>query len=74
MSIPGQGNMLEVGQCKNPKSVDLIFFQFFQNLTYTFRTLQKMRIDAIVIAKNPKWQVAETSRLARRSLGVRAVW
>ena len=32
-----------------------------------------VRIRAIVIAKNPKGQVAETSRLARRSLGVRAV-
>ena len=31
-----------------------------------------VRIHAIVIAKNPKGQVAETSRLARRSLGVRA--
>ena len=32
-----------------------------------------VRMRAIVIPKNPKGQVAGTSRLLRRSLGVRAV-
>ena len=39
------------------------------------KTIQKKssRSNSVVIAKNPKGQVAEASRLARRSLGVRAV-
>ena len=81
MIIPSQGNMLEVGQCKNPKSVDLIFFSFLSKFDLHFRDPSDrsrsvkilVRIHAIVIAKNPEGQVAGSSRLTRRSLGVRGV-
>ena len=32
MIIPSQVTMMEIGQCKNPESIDLIYLIFFKTL------------------------------------------